>query len=332
MVFPAGTLAGNVYANANQWAPPIAWCGLALIPLTTLAYLWIRRHGWLLIAPAAFGGWLGFALALLNNWEMQLSIALTVGTFAYLIGVIAYVYASTRFTLRTANKLESITRDIGEEMKQDAPFRDDGERITVYASRPRLLLRTLPQIGFLVALAFAWRWVHANALSSAGAIVFSVLIALCACVFGLLLVLTIIRFMMDSPTLIITASGIADNGSQIVMGQGLLRWDEIIGVLENTRSFAGITTWRNLWIMVTDARAITERQPRWKRAFALVFSGRVLGGFLLWRALLDRPVAELVADIEDYIRRHAPSDSYHAAVSGAADGSEDLDAQNPVQG
>ncbi len=329
LVLPSAELALRI---PSQWAEPAAWAGLAIALAATIGFFVVKRHSWLLAAPISFGLASSFTLALVNGWDTQIQTALTIAKAGIAIGSLVVFVAMVVLTTRLNHHIRDVMREAGEQIVDEGLFRDDGERIMVYASRPRLLLRTVPQVGFLIALVFAWRWVHANALSAAGAVVFGVLIALCACMFCLLLVLTIVRLMIDTPTLIITADGIVDNGSQIAMGRGLLRWDEIFGVRERTRSLYGVIALRSLSIMVTDAPAINARQWRWQRILAFVHSGQEFGGYIIWRALLDRPAARLVTDIEDYIRRHAPPDSYHAAVTRSTDESEDPDAEHSVEG
>ena len=72
-------------------------------------------------------------------------------------------------------------------------------------------------------------------------------------------------------------------------------------------------TYRFLDIDVTDPRAINRRQPLWKRILDCFTNQRQSTGFRIRRPLLDRRPAALVAEINRYIRTHAPEGSWHRA-------------------
>jgi hypothetical protein len=121
----------------------------------------------------------------------------------------------------------------------------------------------------------------------------------------LLFLVILYRLLVHKPTLIVGPDGILDQGSLLVTGRGLLRWDELLTV----RSFAtrsGFASNQYLLILVPNGRAIRRRQPLWKRTLMLLLSQVSPFQVTIWQGLLDVPANELATQIDRYVQTHAP--------------------------
>jgi hypothetical protein len=236
-------------------------------------------------------------------------------------------------------------RDAGEQIRDKGLFREDGERIVVYANRGALLRQTFMQIVVVALFVGGYLWLSATLLTGLWQIVIGLGLALILGLVLLIMSLALVRLTMRGPTLIVNADGIVDNGSLIATGRGLLRWNEVLGV-ENIvvdvgsyplrfRSIA--KAWNGAFdINLVDFSAVRQRQPLWKRVLGVVTGGKQVLGPRLYRGLLDRPAAELVAQINDYIKRHAPPGSWHSRLAeygdeDESDGADDMDAGDSSQ-
>jgi hypothetical protein len=288
-----------VHANASQWETPGVFVSLGLGLVPAAWYFRTKRYGW--VASILSGELLGFSFmsALFHGWE---AVAITL---AY-AGIGAGAVVTSVLTYRILRRAESAMREVGEELSEagilrdDALFRDDGERIIVYPNRRRFLLRCVSQALFLATIAGAF-------------ILFKVDNIVVLCFFGLivsplvaLFLLYLLRLMTRRPTLIVGPDGILDQGSLVAAGMGLLRWHEILSVESCARSTRQ-STYHYLSIVVADVQAIRKRQPLWKR----LMLGSIVQSFpsqvAIGQSVLDAPVNELAEQIRHYVQTHAPA-------------------------
>jgi hypothetical protein len=319
LVFPGALLAVPVSQYAQAWALPAEVTGIAIALAATVGFFVIKRHSWLLAAPLSFGLSFSLALALIEGWNSQLNVVLFVVQVALVLGAIGLTVAGFVISGRGLRRLKrasrDITREIGENIAHEGLFRDDGERIIVYASRGRVVLRVLTSDAALVLVVAGGLWVRTVVPSVFWQLVIAVCLGLLLCFGGVSTLLLLIRTLMTGPTLVVNADGILDNCSMIVTGRGLLRWNETLGVEAYSYSPNAATRYHFLDITVTDPLAINRRQPLWKRMLALVASQRQSMGFRISRPLLDRPPTALDTEINRYINSHAPAGSWHKAVT-----------------
>lgn len=325
-VLPSALLADPVSKYAGAWALPAEVIGVIIMLAATVGFFVVKRNSWLLAAPLSFGLSFSFGLALVEGWSAQVSQVLAVARVVLILGAIGLTGATIvvvgRLSVSMSHVRSEITRKLGENIAHDSLFRDDGERILIYAHRGRVILRALTIAVAGALFVVGGLWAHSVATTAFWQIVIAVCTGFLLCLCGVNLLLMLIRTVMTSPTLVVNADGILDNGSLIVTGRGLLSWHETLGVEEFVFSSTRGITYRYLDIIVTDSRTINRRQPFWKRSLARFVSQRQLMGFRIQRSLLDRPPAALAAEINHYIHTHAPEGSWHKSVT--ADASERL--------
>lgn len=291
VAFPAAVY---VHENALQWEAAAIFVSLGLGLAPALWYLRTKRHGWLV--SIGLGLLLGFSFmsALFHGWKDQALIVVYTG-----MGVVfVYMVVMDR---RLTHRLESAMREeANEDARNRGPvlFRDDGERITVYPNRRRLLLQCAVQALFLAIIAGVLVFVAIDNLLLLWAL--RLLAGLMAAVF----LASLYRLVVWQPTLVVGPDGLFDHGSLIATGLGLIRWDDIMGVTAYATS-TGRVTQHYLSILVGDARAIRRNQPLWKR-IALRFTTSSWLGFDIWQGLLSVPANELAGQIRRYVETHAP--------------------------
>lgn len=321
IVYPGGLLAIPVSQHAGAWVVPAAITGLAIALAATVGFFVVKRHSWLLAAPLALGLGFSFCLSLIEGWEAQVKTAIAVAQVLIVIASIGLMVAFFVFLGRAQRRVNRASRDIarelGEQIANEALFRDDGERITVYARRGRVLLQVLARVAILALFAACGLWAHADVPELLWQIVIFACVGFLLFFGGISTLLMLIRALMTGPTLVVNADGIVDNCSLTITGRGLLRWDETLGVEEIAISTNKLITYHFLDLDVVDRRAINRRQPLWKRMLARVTSSRQSIGYRIQRALLDRPPAALAAEINRYIHTHAPHGNWHQAVTEA---------------
>lgn len=335
MALSGGLLAIPVSAHVS---PPVAvgacMAGLLLALASAAGFVvirrksWIKRNNWLLAAPLALGLSFSLFLALVEGWNTQISFVMNYvlpGLVAVVVlvmvvwGVVIFarIWRASRRIQRAA---ETSLRERGVEIAHEGLFREDGERIVVYANRGALVRQTLTQIVVVAALVGGYLWACAVFLIGFGRIAIGLGIALFVALVLLILSLTLVRIMRRGPTLVVNADGITDDGSMIATGRGQLRWNEILKVqntVQNPSTYprryrSAIKTQNGAFdIILTDFSVVTRRQPLWKRALGAVTGGKTSWGPRLYSGLLDRPAAALVAQINAYIRSHAPEASWH---------------------
>lgn len=311
MAAPAFAAASWVNDVASQWAAPAAIVSLVLSALAGASYFWLKRRAWLMIAPAEFTALFSFTLALMRGWTAQAEADITgVSLMALGVAAIAVVWVTTKPT-RADHILEEVAREIGDAVKSDSLFRDDGERIIVYPARRGLLIRTLQSSLLLGLFVSSFPWIYEYASDPRPIFAFGLLIG----IFTPLMLMYFSRLVMRSPALIVGPDGIYDNGSCIVTGRGLLRWEEVLGVFVDVQK-RSVNTYHNLGIILTDARAIRARQPLWKQPLILLLGqmSPIGIGISIGQSLLDSPAEELVARITTYAKLHAPAGSWHASA------------------
>lgn len=316
---PGALLATPVDQYSGAWALPAEYAGLAVALAVTVGFFVVKRHSWLLAAPLSFGLSFSFGLALIEGWSAQIKMAIAVAQVALVAGVITLSIATIVVTsrgLRRVNRARGeFTRDVGDRIVHEGLFREDGERITVYPNRGRLVLRALTTVAALALLVAGGVWALMIAPNVFSRTVIALCLGILLCFGGVATLLTLIRTVMTSPTLVASADGILDNGSMIVTGRGLLRWTETLDVEEVLYSPNRAITYHVLDIHVLNPRDIDRRQPLWKRALANFAGRRQFMGFRIPRPLLDRPPAALVTEIDRYINTHAPKGGWHKAVT-----------------
>lgn len=320
VAFPSALATIPFSAHVPVWLAIAAEIACLAIILASAVKAWYaKRHAWLYAAPIGFGTGFSLPLALQEGWSAQVQLVFNIAVPALVIGmlgltVVAFVFMGRG--LRRLNRAQrDIVREIGEKIANEGLFRDDGERITVYASRGGLLLRALTIVAALALFVGSGLWALTIVPNVFWRIVIAVFIGFLLCFGGLSTLLTLIRTLMIGPTLIVNADGIRDNCSMIVTGRGLLRWNETLEVEEFTFSPNAVITYRFLDINVTDALTINRRQPLWKRVLGIFANHRQSVGFRIPRPLLDRPIGELISEINHYINTHAPVGSWHKAVT-----------------
>lgn len=319
LALPSGLLAIPVSHYAGAWVLPAEVTGLSVALAATVGFFVIKRQSWLLAAPLSFGLSFSLALALVEGWNAQINMALVVAQVALVLGAIGLTGATLVIVGRGIRRWNQANRDIayelGEQIAHEGLFRDDGERIVVYAHRGRVVLRALTIIAILALFVVGGLWARTVVANFIWQIVIAACIGFLLCFGSASALLMLIRTIMTSPTLVVNADGIVDNCSMIVTGRGLLRWNETLGVEEFILTPEKAITYHFLDVNVTDPHAINGRQPLWKRALAMIASQRQSMGFRIPRSLLDRPPAALVAAINQYINTHAPEGSWHKAVT-----------------
>jgi hypothetical protein len=314
LALPSGLLAIPVSQYVGAWVLPAEVTGLAIALGATVGFFVVKRHSWLLAAPLSIGLSFSLGLGLVEGWSAQLILALNlirVGLLILALLVAGVVFIKVRH-LKSSMRLHA--RTIGEHLANEGLFRDDGERITVYAPRGRVGLRALLYGAVLALFGAGGLWVLSGETDLFTEILITVSFGLMVGIIGIHTLLLLLRAVMTSPTLVVTADGILDNSSLIVTGRGLLRWNETLGVKEFAYSQSGITH-RFLDLDVTDLQDINRRQPLGKRALAMFPSWRQPTGFRILSALLDQPPAVLVTEINHYINTHAPEGSWHKATT-----------------
>lgn len=317
LAYPGGLLAIPVSQHAGAWAMLPEVMGLLITLAATIGFFVVKRHGWLLAAPLAFSLSFSLFLALIEGWEAQINVTLAVVEVVAGVAAIGLVGASIFFVGRTVWRVNranrNLTRKLGENIANEGLFRDDGERIVVYAHRGRVALRALTSLTLLALFVAGDLWAR-TIVPSYVQIILVVCLGILLRFGGLSALLMLIRTLMTSPTLIVSADGIFDNGSMIVTGRGLLRWNETLGAEEFVYSNRGIT-YRYLDIIVADRSAINRRQPLGKRALAAFANQGQPWGFRIQRPLLDRSPIVLVMDMNRYISTHAPEGSWHKTMT-----------------
>jgi hypothetical protein len=296
IAFPAGIYLDE---NAPQWEAPAVFISLGLSVLPVLWYWRIRRFGWVVATLSSVLLMVSFMAALAHGWGNQAGAVLTA---AVCIIMVAFFVDMSR----TTRQLESAMRAIGEELNGDplfstpTLFRDDGQRISVYPRRSRLLTAAVAQVALLAGI--GWLFAYLSANDSPFWIAIGLLI--CAPLLGVLLG-TLFRLTIHRPALVVGPDGILDGGALVWSGVGLISWDEILSVTPSTRS-AGWVKQHFLDIMVTDLPAIRRRLPLLKR-LALFNSYSGMSRVLISQLMLETPTDELASQIAEYVASHAPS-------------------------
>lgn len=298
-----------VHDKAAAAEPVAIFISLGLGLACPAWYLRTRRRGWLVTLISTTLLAFSLASALLHDRLVAGAIFIVLISVASTALVIASVVVSVmlhRRMRRLDRALESEVREVGNEvfgegpLKREGLFRDDGQRLVVYPSRWRLLgqcaLQMLALGGFAAIYAFV----------PMGNVLIRVALLVLLGLLAFVLAAGLVRLIRRAPALVVGPDGIRDGGSLIATGMGLLRWNEILGVTVAART-EGWVTRKYLSILVTDVQAIRQRQPVWKR-FALIIIRQPPSMVSISPLLMDRPADELVRQIEQYAREHAPAD------------------------
>ncbi|HEX9057194.1 MAG TPA: hypothetical protein VF818_06625, partial [Ktedonobacterales bacterium] len=294
-----------VHEHVRQWEASAVFVSLGLGILPATWYVRTKRYGWL--AGIVAGLLLGFSLssAFLHGWtiQAQVVIGIAVCVFFAVVSVLTF-----RITRRVTSALRAVDEEVngGAPFRRDVLFRDDGERITVYPSRRKMLPRCALTVGvfaifggIFVAMIKDYRPTR-NAAEMIGPLAVGLLEGMLACA----LLAMLYRLAIRRPTLVVGPDGIVDHGSLIGTGVGLLRWHEILSVAPYVRSSSRFAPWY-LNIVVTDAAAVRRRQPVWKWIPVRVIKLSPWS-FGIWEGLLSVPVDDLAGQIDGYVKTHAP--------------------------
>lgn len=305
MAFLAIAPGDYVADQLSAWAAPLVWLAIAIGLLATSANFWSKLPGWIVVAIIGFVTSFCFVVSMVEGWQTQVLDAIAIGRVVIIVGSVALIIGTVVVTWRFNRRTTSVLRAIGEQTRTDALFRDDGERIIVNVDRGRLLRRIMLQFVFILGLGLGFMFGDILAASPILQLAAGVLLGF----FALFALLNIARLLMRRPTLVIGPDGLLDNATLIVTGCGLLRWDEIVAVLDYTFKSGRMNALQHiLGVIVTDAVAVRKRQPLLKRALGLLGVGRLAGVSMLvvTPPLLDRPPDALAIEIKQYAKRHAP--------------------------
>jgi hypothetical protein len=311
VAFPA---AACVHVNAPQWETLAVFVSLGLSILPALWYWRVKRHGWAASVLAGLFLTFGFSAALFHGWETQAAALVTV---AIVLGSVIVFIGMTRAIRRLAVAMETSMRAAGEELNGDplfrraVLFRDDGQRITVYPRRRRLVFACLAQGVILAGIACVFAFVRTADLR------IWISLGLVACVLFPIFLATLYRLLIRKASLEIGPDGIFDSGSLLWSGVGLIRWDEILAVFPTTRS-SGRVKQHFLDIMVTDLPEIRKRLPLLKR-LALSSTYSRMSQVLIGQSLLATPVDDLAQQVDQYVATHAPPGWRDRAAEGSVD-------------
>ncbi len=214
----------------------------------------------------------------------------------------------TVLPLRKRPRLLNENVPVAADAQPFATLPDDGQTITVYAKKSRVVLYViqLTLVAGVSTAAGVWMW--SDPRYQVGA----VLAALLDLLLAPFLVLAIARLISRSPVLIVSAEGITDNASFIATGFGQIAWREILGlgIYVPARFVYGFSMPSNFRILSTrsltiaaDDDTIVRRQPRWKRAF-VALATPALDSVRIYEFLLPMPLEQLRAQIEEYLQAH----------------------------
>lgn len=301
VAFPAPAY---VHENARQWETLAVFVSLGLGILPALWYWRVRRHGWVASTLAGLFLTFSFNAALFHGWETQ---ALSLITVAVVLGSVIVVVGMARATRSLARHIEASVRAAGEELngdplfRHDVHFRDDGQRITVYPRRRRLVFMCVAQMTILAGIGCIFAFVRPDDVR-----VWSVLglLGVLVCLLIPICLSTLYRLAIRKPSLVIGPDGIFDDGSLLWSGVGLIRWDKVLAVFPTTRS-SGRVKQHFLDITVTDLPEIRRRLPLLKR-LALSSTYSRMSQLLIGQSLLESPVDDLAQQITQYVEGHAP--------------------------
>lgn len=293
--FPAAIF---IHANARQWEAPAIFASLGLGVLSGIWYWRARRFRWVAAILATMLFLFSFGSAILYRWVAQAAALYVGGVFILL--VVIFING-----LQLTHHVDSMMRAVGEEVngdplfRREVLFRDDGQRIVVYPQRHRLIINCAMLVAILAAIGFA------SALrGSTDALVLWILLGLFACILIYGFLANLYRLVIRKASLVVGPDGILDDGSLIWSGVGLLRWDEILSVTPTTRS-SGSVTYHYLDILVSDFPAIRRRLSLLKR-FALRNTNSGMSQLLIPQWMLETPIDDLAAQIDQYVETHAP--------------------------
>jgi len=298
LIFIVASLAvGYVHINAPMWEAPAIFVSLGLGLLPVLWYWRFRRYGWFVTIISGLLLAFSFGAVLFHGWEV---VAIALVNVAAILLVVFMFANLAHFTRR----YESGMRAAGEALngdplfRRDVLFRDDGQRITVYPRRRRLILSCVVQAAILAGIVCVFAFVR----TSDPRIWIS--LGLLVCVLIPVFLATLYRLAIRKPSLVVGPDGILDSGTILWSGVGLLRWDEILAVYPTMRS-SGWVKQHFLDIMVADLPTIRRRLPLLKRvALRSTFSG--MSQLLVAQMMLETPVDDLAQQVDQYVESHAP--------------------------
>ncbi len=301
MVFASIPVGSFVNDNFDAWAGPLTWAALVVGILASVSYFWPGIPGWLVAPVIGFTTGFCFVESAINGWDNQFLTGLFILKVIYIVGSIGLFVGTIWWTLRLNRSVHTITRAIGEEIRTDYLFHDDGQRIVIYADKLRVfrqvaistVLLAVTVAGFKWALTTGQNWIPVICLVGLGAL------------FVMLEVAWVVRLARQDPTLVIGPDGLLDNASMIGYGRGLIHWDEIINVFVYERKAQLGITYHLLTLLMTDMTRLRNHMPRWKRMLG-AGNATNMGMVQFSRSLLDRPPDVLAGEIKRYVAEHAP--------------------------
>lgn len=210
MAFLALAPGAYVTDHLSAWAAPLVWLAIAVGLLASLANFWSKLPGWIVLAILGFVTSFCFVVSLTEGWQTQVFAAIAIGRIVIVVGSIALVIGTVVIAWRVNRSTTAVLRAVGEQIRSDALFRDDGERIIVNVGRGRLLGLITLQAAFIAAVAWGFRW--ALTLDANPLVLWALGALLGVIVF--FMALNIARLLMRSPTLIVGPDGLLDNATQ----------------------------------------------------------------------------------------------------------------------
>ena len=288
-----------VHENAPAWEAPLIFVSLGLGVLPALWFWRTRRYGWVASIVSALLLAFSFVAALFHGWELQ---AMALIALASVVCAVIVFVGLARVTRRYASAMRAVGDGLNGDplFRHDVLFRDDGERITVYPRRRRLILGCMAQAAIIAGIGCFFVLVRPDDLSV------RFVLGLLACLLLPIFLATLSRLVIRRPSLVIGPNGILDSSSFLWSGVGLIRWDEILAVFPTTRS-SGWVKQHFLDIMVTDLSAIRKGLPLLRRFSLLSNTYSRLSQVLIGQSLLETPVDELAEQISHYVETHAPA-------------------------
>lgn len=286
-----------VHENASQWEAPLVFLSLGLGGLPLLWYWRARRHGWVAGILSSLLLIFSFGLAVFNGWKDQAVLAVNIVAISFAAFMFVWFHRIVRHHALAMRKInEEIYGD--PRLRTPVVFRDDGERITVYPRRWRLIVQWMLEAALLAGIGVVFVLVKPDNL------VVDVALAVLGCMLFYAFAATLYRMVVRRPSLIVGRDGILDNSLFISSGVGLIRWDEILSVRPTSRK-SGMAHYHYLAVDIIDYAALQRRQSVPKR---LILSMNFLNmsPLLMGQWALETPVGELAEQVDRYVETHAP--------------------------
>jgi hypothetical protein len=233
-----------------------------------------------------------------DSWASAIDAAIVAAKVLLALASLVFCVYYVRLLRKRDRLVDEILREVADEQ----PFvtlPDDGQTITVYAKRSRVVqyIVQLTIIAAIFAAIGVWLWSDPRYQMG------TVLAAFLVLLLGVFLVFGVARLISRSPVLIVNAEGITDNATLIATGMGLIPWREILEFyISGPSPRLRILSTRTL-IIVADDDTIMRKQSLWKRALYALNLGTSTA-VRIPEFLLPMPLEELRAQMQEYLRFH----------------------------